>query len=49
MAKFLMNLYQKNQITYEEFAKHSETKIHRIIDKSKDLEISKEYSFHVDL
>lgn len=45
-----MKLYRKNQITYEEFTKHPDAEIQRIIDKSKDLEISKERFFQlVDL
>lgn len=43
----LVNLYRKNQITYEEFSKLPESEIQRIIDKSKDLEISKERFFQI--
>ena len=46
----LVKLYRENQITYDEFTKLPETEIQRIIDKSKDLEISKERFFQlVDL
>jgi hypothetical protein len=46
----LVKLYRENQITYEEFRKLPEAEIQRIIDKSKDLEISKERFFQlVDL
>ena len=46
----LVKLYRENQITYEEFTKLPEAEIQRIIDKSKDLEISKERFFQlVDL
>ncbi len=46
----LVKLYRENQITYEEFIKLPETEIQRIIDKSKDLYISKERFFQlVDL
>ena len=46
----LVKLYRENQITYEEFSKLPEAEIQRIIDKSKDLEISKERFFQlVDL
>ena len=41
----LVKLYRENQITYEEFTKLPEAEIQRIIDKSKDLEISKERFF----
>lgn len=41
---------RENQITYEEFMKLPEAEIQRIIDKSKDLEISKERFFqHMDI
>ena len=43
----LVKLYRENQITYEEFIKLPETEIQRIIDKSKDLEISKERFFQL--
>ena len=42
----LVKLYRENQITYEEFLKLPEAEIQRIIDKSKDLEISKERFFY---
>ena len=46
----LVKLYRENQITYEEFTKLPEVVIQRIIDKSKDLYISKERFFQsVDL
>ena len=46
----LVKLYRENQITYEEFTKLPEAAIQRIIDKSKDLHISKERFFQlVDL
>ncbi len=46
----LVQLYRENQITYEEFTKLPEAEIQRIIDKSKDLHISKERFFQlVDL
>ena len=46
----LVKLYRENQITYEEFTKLPEAAIQRIIDKSKDLHISKECFFQlVDL
>ena len=46
----LVKLYRENQITYEEFTKLPEAAIQRIIDKSKDLYISKERFFQlVDL
>lgn len=41
----LVKLYRENQITYEEFTKLPEAAIQRIIDKSKDLHISKERFF----
>lgn len=43
----LVNLYRENQITYEEFTKLPEADIQWIIDKSKDLEISKERFFQI--
>jgi hypothetical protein len=43
----LVNLYRKNQITYDEFTKLSEAEIQRIIDKSKDLHISKDRFFQL--
>ena len=43
----LVKLYRENQITYEEFMKLPETEIQRIIDKSKDLYISKERFFQL--
>lgn len=43
----LVKLYRENQITYEEFTKLPETKIQQIIDKSKNLEISKERFFQL--
>ena len=46
----LVKLYRENQITYEEFTNLPESEIQRIIDKSKDLHISKERFFQlVDL
>lgn len=46
----LVKLYRENQITYEEFTRLPEAEIQRIIDKSMDLEISKERFFQlVDL
>lgn len=46
----LVKLYRENQITYEEFINQPEVEIPRIIDKSKDLYISKERFFQlVDL
>ena len=46
----LVKLYRENQITDEEFRKLPEAEIKRIIDMSKDLEISKEHFFQlVDL
>jgi len=46
----LVNLYRENQISYDEFTKLPEAEIQRIVDKSKDLEISKERFFQlVDL
>ena len=44
-AESLVKLYRENQITYEEFTKLPEAAIQRIIDKSKDLHISKERFF----
>ena len=46
-AESLVKLYRENQITYEEFIKLPETEIQRIIDKSKDLYISKERFFQL--
>lgn len=43
----LVNLYRDNQITYDEFTKLSEAEIQRIIDKSKDLYISKDRFFQI--
>jgi len=43
----LVNLYRDNQITYDEFTKLSEAEIQRIIDKSKDLHISKDRFFQI--
>ena len=43
----LVNLYRKNQISYEQFTKLPESVIQRIIDKSKDLHISKERFFQL--
>ena len=43
----LVKLYRENQITYEEFEKLPEAEIQRIIDKSKDLDISKERFFQL--
>lgn len=43
----LVKLYRENQITYEEFMKLPETEIQRIIDKSKNLYISKERFFQL--
>lgn len=43
----LVNLYRDNQITYDEFTKLPEAEIQRIIDKSKDLDISKERFFQL--
>ena len=43
----LVKLYRENQITYEEFIKLPEAEIQRIIDKSKDLYISKERFFQL--
>lgn len=43
----LVKLYRENQITYEEFLRLPEAEIQRIIDKSKDLEISKERFFQL--
>lgn len=46
----LVKLYRDNQITYEEFTKVPESEIQRIIDKSRDLHISKDRFFQlVDL
>ena len=43
----LVKLYRENQITYEEFTKLPDAEIQRIIDKSMDLEISKERFFQL--
>ena len=43
----LVNLYRDNQITYDEFTKLSESEIQRIIDKSKNLHISKDRFFQI--
>lgn len=43
----LVKLYRENQITYEQFTKLSESEIPRIIDKIKDLHISKERFFQI--
>lgn len=43
----LVNFYRENQITYEEFTKLPEVVIQRIIDKSKNLQISKERLFQL--
>lgn len=43
----LVKLYRENQITYEGFTKMPEAEIQRIIDKSKDLEISKKRFFQL--
>ena len=43
----LVKFYRENQITHEEFTKLSETEIQRIIDKSKNLHISKERFFQI--
>ncbi len=43
----LVKLYRENQITYEEFTKLPEAEIQRIIDKSMNLEISKERFFAI--
>ena len=46
----LVRLYRENQISFEEFTKLPQSEIQRIIDKSKDLYISKERFFQlVDL
>jgi hypothetical protein len=46
----LVQLYRENQISFEEFTKLPQSEIQRIIDKSKDLYISKERFFQlVDL
>jgi len=47
ITESLVKLYCENQITYEEFIKLPETEIQRIIDKSKDLYISKERFFQL--
>ena len=43
----LVKLYRENQITYEEFKNLPEAEIQRIVDKSKDLHISKERFFQL--
>jgi hypothetical protein len=43
----LVNLYRKNQISYEQFTQLPESVIQKIIDKSKDLHISKERFFQL--
>jgi len=43
----LVKLYRENQIMYEEFSRLPEAEIQRIIDKSKDLHISKERFFQI--
>lgn len=43
----LVKLYRENQITYEEFKNLPEAEIQRIVDKSKDLYISKERFFQL--
>jgi len=43
----LVNLYRDNQISFEQFTKLPEAEIQRIIDKSKDLHISKERFFQI--
>ena len=43
----LVKLYRVNQISYEQFTKLPEAEIQRIIDKSKDLYISKERFFQL--
>ena len=43
----LVKLYRENQISYEQFTKLPESEIQRIIDKSKDLHISKERFFQL--
>lgn len=43
----LVKLYRESQITYDEFTKLPEAEIQRIIDKSKDLHISKERFFQL--
>ena len=43
----LVNLYRENQISYEQFTQLPDSVIQKIIDKSKDLEISKERFFQL--
>ena len=43
----LVQLYRENQISFEEFTKLPQSEIQRIIDKSKDLYISKERFFQL--
>ena len=43
----LVNLYRKNQISYEQFTQLPDSVIQHIIDKSKDLHISKERFFQL--
>ena len=43
----LVRLYRENQISFEEFTKLPQSEIQRIIDKSKDLYISKERFFQL--
>lgn len=43
----LVKLYRDNQISYEQFTKLPESEIQRIIDKSRDLYISKERFFQL--
>lgn len=47
ITESLVKLYRENQITYEEFIKLPEAEIQRIIDKSKNLYISKERFFQL--
>ena len=46
-AESLVKLYRENQITYEEFKNLPEAEIQRIVDKSKDLYISRSVSFNL--
>ena len=43
----LVKFYRENQITFDEFTKLPKAEIQRIIDKSKDLHISKERFFQL--
>ena len=43
----LVKLYRDNQISYEQFTKLPESEIQRIIDKSKNLHISKDRFFQL--